>query len=150
VRRPRRNHAAAVKAKVALAAVKGEKTLGELAERFDVHPNQIAQWKSPLRIPAKPESATGTAFLRGRTEIGDTMNATHNPPNDDDMREEIDFSKGTRGKFYRLGATLHLPVYLEAEVQAYLSAIAAKKGVALSELANDLLKKEIAILEAVK
>ena len=47
-RRPRRNHTAAFKAKVALAAVKGEKTLAELAEQFDIHPNQITQWKSQL------------------------------------------------------------------------------------------------------
>jgi transposase len=47
-RRPRRNHSAAFKAKVALAAIKGEKTLAELAEQFDVHPNQITQWKSQL------------------------------------------------------------------------------------------------------
>jgi transposase len=47
-RRPRRNHTAAFKAKVALAAIKGEKTLSELAEQFDVHGNQITQWKSQL------------------------------------------------------------------------------------------------------
>jgi hypothetical protein len=69
---------------------------------------------------------------------------------DDDIPAEIDFSGGRRGKFYRPGARLSLPVYLDADVQAYLGKIAAKKGVALSELANDLLKKEIAILEAVK
>ena len=40
-RRPRRNHTAAFKAKVALAAVMGEKTLAELAQEFDIHPNQI-------------------------------------------------------------------------------------------------------------
>ena len=44
-RRPRRNHSPEFKAKVALAAVKGEKPLTELAEQFDVHPNQITQWK---------------------------------------------------------------------------------------------------------
>lgn len=42
-RRPRRNHSSAFKAKVALAAIKGEKTLAELAEQLDVHPNQITQ-----------------------------------------------------------------------------------------------------------
>jgi transposase-like protein len=44
----RRNHTPAFKAKVALAARKGEKTLAELAQQFDVHPNQIAQWKGQL------------------------------------------------------------------------------------------------------
>ena len=47
-RRPRTNHTAAFKAKVALAALKGEKTLLELAQQFDVHANQITQWKSQL------------------------------------------------------------------------------------------------------
>jgi transposase len=48
MRRPRRNHTAAFKAKVALAAIKGDKTLAELAEKFDVHANQIVQWKTQL------------------------------------------------------------------------------------------------------
>ena len=47
-RRARRNHTPAFKAKVALAAIKGEKTLGELAQIFDVHANQIATWKAQL------------------------------------------------------------------------------------------------------
>jgi transposase len=47
-KRPRRNHSPAFKAKVALAAVKGEKTLAELAQQFDVHPNLITQWRAKL------------------------------------------------------------------------------------------------------
>lgn len=47
-KRPRRNHTPAFKAKVALAAVKGDRTLAELAQQFDVHPNQITQWKGQL------------------------------------------------------------------------------------------------------
>ena len=48
MRRPRRNHTAAFKAKVAIAALKGDKTLATLAERFDVHPDQITQWRTQL------------------------------------------------------------------------------------------------------
>ncbi|MFZ0571552.1 MAG: transposase, partial [Rhodomicrobium sp.] len=44
-RRPRRNHSPAFKAKVALAAIKGERTIAQLADQFDVHPNQITAWK---------------------------------------------------------------------------------------------------------
>ena len=47
-RRPRRNHTPAFKSKVALAAVKGDRTLAQLAEQFDVHPNQITSWKAQL------------------------------------------------------------------------------------------------------
>ena len=47
-RRARRNHSGAFKAKVALAALRGEKTLAELAQQFDVHPNQITTWRAQL------------------------------------------------------------------------------------------------------
>ena len=47
-KRPRRNHSPAFKARVALDAIKGEKTLAELAEHYDVHPNQITTWRSQL------------------------------------------------------------------------------------------------------
>ena len=43
MRRPRRNHSPAFKAKVALAAIESNATLAELAQRFDVHPNQITE-----------------------------------------------------------------------------------------------------------
>ena len=48
-RRARRTHTPAFRAKVALAAIKGEMTLAQLAEHFDVHPNQITQWKVQLQ-----------------------------------------------------------------------------------------------------
>jgi transposase len=48
-RRPRRNHTPAFKAKVALAAIKGDRMLADLAQQFDVHPNQITQWKAQLQ-----------------------------------------------------------------------------------------------------
>ena len=47
-KRPRRNHSPAFKAKAALAAMKGEKTLAELAQQYDVHPNLINQWRAKL------------------------------------------------------------------------------------------------------
>jgi transposase-like protein len=47
-KRPRRNHSPAFKARVAVAALKGEKTLAELARQFDVPANQIAQWRTQL------------------------------------------------------------------------------------------------------
>lgn len=47
-RRPRRNHGPVFKAKVALEAIKGDKTLSERAQQFEVHANQIVQWKKEL------------------------------------------------------------------------------------------------------
>ena len=59
-RRPRRNHSAEFKAKVALAAVRGDRTLSELASQFDVHPNQITQWKTQLLDRAAQLFGAGT------------------------------------------------------------------------------------------
>jgi hypothetical protein len=66
------------------------------------------------------------------------------------MRPEYDFSKGVRGKFFRPESELRLPVYLDADVQSYLMARAAAKGVPLGDLVNALLKQEIQIIESVK
>jgi transposase-like protein len=60
-RRARRNHTPGFKAKVALAAIKGEKTLAELAQFFDVHPNQITSWKAQLLEGAAGVFGSGAA-----------------------------------------------------------------------------------------
>ena len=66
---------------------------------------------------------------------------------DDDIPTEIDFSKGERGKFFKSNAVLHLPVYLDVNVQESLADMAAKKGVELSTLANDLLKRDLLAID---
>jgi transposase len=89
MKRPRRNHAPGFKAKVALAALKGDKTLPELSQQFDVHPNQVTQWKAhlleraaelfsapsdrtprPMSRPSTRRSASWPRFGRG-TQQGD-------------------------------------------------------------------------------
>ena len=66
------------------------------------------------------------------------------------MKSEYDFSKGERGKFFRPNAELRLPIYLNADVQAYLTERAAQKGIPLGEMVNSLLKQEIEIIESMK
>jgi hypothetical protein len=76
------------------------------------------------------------------------MSPTPNiPADDDDMPAEIDFSKGVRGKFYRPGMRIVLPVELEQQVQDTLVNMAAAKGVDYNVLINDLLKKDIELIE---
>ena len=64
-KRPRRNHTPAFKARVALAAIKGDRRLAELAEQFDVHPDQITSWKAQLEEGAAdvfgPGGGSGSA-----------------------------------------------------------------------------------------
>src|SRR5260370_5545833 len=69
-RRARRNHTPAFKAKVALAAIKGEKTLAELAQLFDVHPNQITNWKAQLLEGAAAVFGSGAAGAQGTPRGG--------------------------------------------------------------------------------
>ena len=75
------------------------------------------------------------------------MNAQTTHDDGDDMPTEIDFSGGKRGQFYQADAQLKLPVYLEQQVQATLAALASAKGVDFSALVNDLLKKDIELIE---
>lgn len=66
---------------------------------------------------------------------------------DDSMPTEIDFSGAKRGQFHQVNGQLNLPVYLDQNVQATLAALASAKGVDYSALINDLLKKDIELIE---
>jgi predicted HicB family RNase H-like nuclease len=70
--------------------------------------------------------------------------------NDDPLDREIDFAQGVRGKFYRPGMELHIPVYLEQKVMATLTEVAERKGVGLNDLVNDLLRRELDIAETLR
>jgi transposase len=90
-RRPRRNHSPAFKAKVALAAVKGEKTLAELAAQFDVHANVIKAWRDQLL-----EGAAGV--------FGDSKPDTPSPVNVDELHAKI--GELTRTNHFFAGALI--------------------------------------------
>jgi transposase len=68
-RRPRRNHTPAFKARVALAAIKGDRTLVELAEQFDVHPNQITSWKAQLEGGAADVFGLGNGAVQPAVDV---------------------------------------------------------------------------------
>jgi transposase len=93
-RRPRRNHTLAFKAKVALAAVKGDKTLAELTQQFDIHPNQITQWKEQLL-----EGAAGVFGPESRGESqGPAVDLTVLHAKIGELTLENDFLAGALGK----------------------------------------------------
>jgi len=64
------------------------------------------------------------------------------------MREEYDFSKGEKGKFYRPDIKINIPIYLDEEVSAFVDKIASKKEVDRSSVVNDLIRDNIKIVEA--
>ncbi len=76
-------------------------------------------------------------------------NTQHDNDNDknNDMPIEIDFSNGKRGQFYQANAQFNFPVYLEQQVQHTLAALASAKGIDFSVLINNLLKKDIELIE---
>ena len=63
------------------------------------------------------------------------------------MKREYDFSKAVSGKFYRKGAELRLPIYLDAKLQTQLESLAQKKGKDIGEMVNQLVKKELELIE---
>jgi len=62
------------------------------------------------------------------------------------MKREYNFSKAERGKFYKKGTELVLPVYLETQLQNKLERIARKKGKDIGEVVNELVRKEIEVI----
>jgi hypothetical protein len=66
------------------------------------------------------------------------------------MKDEYDFSQGERGKFFKPDAQLNLPVYLVEEISTYLRKQAEAKGKELNEIVNEMLKKDIDLIKAVK
>jgi transposase len=74
-KRTRRNHSPAFKAKVALAAIRGDRTLAELAEQFDVHPNQIQDWKQKLVTKAETVFGTSVAEAADQTQMQQKLHA---------------------------------------------------------------------------
>ena len=65
------------------------------------------------------------------------------------MKREYDFSKAEQGKFYRKGAVVQLPIYLDAKVQAQVERVARKNGKDVSELVNQVVQKEMELIEEV-
>ena len=93
-RRTRRTHAPAFKAKVALAAIKGEKTLAELAQQFDVHPNQITAWKGQL-----VDAAAGLFGSGGATaEVAPAVDVKTLHAKIGELTLEVDFLAGALSK----------------------------------------------------
>lgn len=63
------------------------------------------------------------------------------------MKREYDFSNAVRGKFYRKGAELRLPIYLDSVMRRRLERVAKRRGKPVGDLVNQLLKKDLAVLE---
>jgi transposase len=97
-RRARRTHNPAFKAKVALAAIKGEKTLAELAQQYDVHPNQITAWKAQVL-----EGAAGL-FGGGTVEAAPAVDLKVLHAKIGELTLENDFLAGALGKAGLLSA----------------------------------------------
>jgi transposase len=99
-RRSRRTHAPAFKAKVALAAIKGEKTLAELAQQYDVHPNQITAWRVQVMAGVAGLFGSGVAGIDAAPAVD--LKVLHAKIGE--LTLEVDFLAGALGKAGLLSA----------------------------------------------
>jgi transposase len=99
-RRPRRNHSAAFKAKVAIAAIKGERTITQIAEQFDVHPNQVTTWKTQLEGGAADVFGDG----HGPTDVAPAVDVKALHAKIGELTLENDFLEGALTKAGLLSA----------------------------------------------
>ena len=65
------------------------------------------------------------------------------------MKKEYDFSDGVRGKFYRKGAKLRIPVYLEDDAAAFLRKVAGETGTDVERIVNDWIRRDIDLIKSV-
>ncbi len=98
-RRPRRNHSPAFKAKVALAAIKGDRTIAQLAEHFDVHPHQITAWKAQLE-----SGASGVFGSGNRSRVAPAIDVKSLHAKIGELTLENDFLEGALTKAGLLSA----------------------------------------------
>jgi hypothetical protein len=75
-----------------------------------------------------------------------TMSTKPIPQSEQDIPDEVDFSRAERGKFFRPNAQVNLPIYIDGALHAQLSAIAGEQGLDVSTYANGLLKQDIEAL----
>ncbi len=100
MKRPRRNHSAKFKSRVALAALRDEKTLVELSEQFDVHANQITDWKNQLL-----NSAEGVFLTKAeRRELESGPSVKDLQAKIGELTMEKDFLEGALGRSHDASA----------------------------------------------
>lgn len=93
MRRPRRNHSAAFKARVALEAIRGEKTVAEIAAHHEVHPTQVTSWKTELLEKAASIFGGNAIAADGKERIRELHEKIG------ELTVERDFLEGALGKF---------------------------------------------------